>query len=221
MTLENIKFVENIVNQHKIRNSEELVSHLGYEFVIYPDVFSPFIAPSGRLGLAWSSMPIFKGKRILEVGCGSGIVSSLVALSGAEKVVGTDINPSAINNARLNAKALGVSNCVDAREGNLLDAVQQDEGFDLIFADLPFCDGSPTDYLERAFYDSNLESIKSLITIISSDNRFRNTSTYICFSNLERLDIAQFAKEQNLEFTPFLTHNNKWIEMAILEFTHR
>ena len=50
--------------------------------------------------------------RMLEIGCGSGIVSLSAALANPKnKIVGADINPEAVNCARKNAKANRITNC--------------------------------------------------------------------------------------------------------------
>jgi len=49
-----------------------------------------------------------KGKNILEIGCGSGLLSIIMARKGA-KVTATDINPDAIEAAEINAEKNGAN----------------------------------------------------------------------------------------------------------------
>jgi putative methylase len=53
------------------------------------------------------------GKTVLDLGCGTGILSIGAALLGADYVIGVDIDRSALEVASINAEALGVSKVVD------------------------------------------------------------------------------------------------------------
>lgn len=48
------------------------------------------------------------GKRVLDFGCGSGVVAVAAAMAGAAKVVACDIDPLAIEATRINAQLNGV-----------------------------------------------------------------------------------------------------------------
>ncbi len=49
-----------------------------------------------------------KGKRVLDFGCGSGVVAIAAALSGAAQVIACDIDPLALEATRINAELNGV-----------------------------------------------------------------------------------------------------------------
>ena len=59
--------------------------------------------------------PLVRGKRILEIGTGTGLVTLCCLRAGAAEVVATDINPVAVANARYNAMLLGVEDRLDVR----------------------------------------------------------------------------------------------------------
>jgi len=64
---------------------------------------------------------------VLEVGCGSGIIAcTLAAEIPRLQVKATDVNPSAVELSRINAKRLGVSARVEILEGALLEPVPAD-----------------------------------------------------------------------------------------------
>lgn len=50
-----------------------------------------------------------RGKSVIDLGCGSGILAVSAALLGAREVVGVDIDADAIKVARANAEAVGVN----------------------------------------------------------------------------------------------------------------
>jgi ribosomal protein L11 methyltransferase len=59
------------------------------------------------------------GARVLDVGCGSGILGICAALLGAASVLGVDTDPLAIEATRANAERNGVATVVRARQGSL------------------------------------------------------------------------------------------------------
>ena len=68
--------------------------------------------PTTRLCLAWLDAHPLVGRRVLDYGCGSGILAVAAALLGAAAVVGTDIDPQAIEAARANSRANGIDEAV-------------------------------------------------------------------------------------------------------------
>jgi 16S rRNA G966 N2-methylase RsmD len=76
-----------------------------------------------------------RGRAALDVCTGSGVIA-LTTSRNCDRVIGTDINPRAINFARFNALLNGIENC-EFVEGHLFDPVQG-MSFDLITANPPF-----------------------------------------------------------------------------------
>src|SRR5512139_1989130 len=64
--------------------------------------------PTTRLCLAWLAGNLRGGERVLDYGCGSGILAIAAAKLGAAEVVGVDVDPQAISASRANARANGV-----------------------------------------------------------------------------------------------------------------
>lgn len=61
--------------------------------------------------------------RLLDIGCGSGILGISAAKLGMTDVIGVDIDPNAVRVARENVDHNNVTAYVDIREGNLLDVI--------------------------------------------------------------------------------------------------
>ena len=63
--------------------------------------------PTTRLCLQWLRATLQGGERLLDYGCGSGILAIGAARLGAREVVATDIDPQAVGASRANARANG------------------------------------------------------------------------------------------------------------------
>ncbi|MEW5992211.1 MAG: 50S ribosomal protein L11 methyltransferase [Chloroflexota bacterium] len=71
--------------------------------------------------------------RVLDVGCGSGILSIAAARLGAARVLGLDIDPIAIEATRANARRNRLARRITAREGSLPSG---EPSFDVVVANL-------------------------------------------------------------------------------------
>jgi ribosomal protein L11 methyltransferase len=65
--------------------------------------------PTTQLCLAWLDDHVVPGARVLDYGCGSGILSIAAAKLGAGDTVGVDVDAQALEAARANAAANQVS----------------------------------------------------------------------------------------------------------------
>ena len=64
------------------------------------------------------------GASVIDLGCGSGILSIGAAMLGASKVYACDIDPIAITATRVNAEPNGVQDKIDLREGSLAELLE-------------------------------------------------------------------------------------------------
>lgn len=65
--------------------------------------------PTTRLCLEWLERNVYPACRLLDYGCGSGILAIAAARLGAGSVAGVDIDPQAVEAARANAESNGVT----------------------------------------------------------------------------------------------------------------
>ena len=72
---------------------------------------------------------------VLDVGCGSGILSIAAGLLGARPILGVDTDPLAVETTRRNALLNGLSDIIDARTGSV-PLTGDDRQFDVVLANL-------------------------------------------------------------------------------------
>ena len=74
------------------------------------------------------------GKHVLDVGCGSGILSQAAVVLGAEDACGCDIDEAAVRCAKANAKLNGLDGLVSYHRGDLLEFAGN--GYDIVVANI-------------------------------------------------------------------------------------
>ena len=87
--------------------------------------------PTTRLCLRWLAERLRRGARVLDYGCGSGILAIAAAKLGAAAVIGIDIDAQAIAVSRANAEANGVGATFGKPE-----EIGDSGGFDLVVANI-------------------------------------------------------------------------------------
>ena len=99
--------------------------------------FGTGLHPTTRLSLAAietvADRGALEGRRVLDVGCGSGVLSIAAALLNARSVVGVDTDPVAIEATTANVARNGLTDRVAARQGSVPTA---DQAFDVVVANL-------------------------------------------------------------------------------------
>ncbi len=95
--------------------------------------------PTTRLCLQWLLDAVKPGDRVLDYGCGSGILGIAAARLGAASVLGVDIDEHAVTASRANAERNGIA----AGRAEWLSSAQQLAGqYDLVVANIltnPLC----------------------------------------------------------------------------------
>jgi ribosomal protein L11 methyltransferase len=105
--------------------------------------FGTGLHPTTRLCLAgierWADDGLLEGARVLDVGCGSGILAIAAARFGARTVHGVDTDPIAVDATLANARRNRVARKVSAARGSvpLVGGRRAAQGpFDLVLANL-------------------------------------------------------------------------------------
>lgn len=145
-------------------------------------------------------------KLILDYGTGSGYLSLIVAkefISEDElKIVATDINPQAINCAKINFLNNNVNEKIDLRKGDGFTIIKENELFNTILASLPYHDGKPKKWLEYSFYDENL---KMRTDLFKNANKHLAPKGRILFTYSEKanedIPLVDLLNENNLTYS--------------------
>jgi release factor glutamine methyltransferase len=167
------------------RKSIRTVEAAGFRLTVRPTVFHPrFFVSSERFATFIDGLDL-KGKRVIDVGTGTGILALAAARAGAENVVAADINPNAARNADENARSNGLGGRVVGLCSNLLAALAPRPLFDVILSSPPKHAGEPRDLTDRgwhagpayrdvaALFDQARERLKPggrLYVMVSSDS---------------------------------------------------
>ena len=170
--------------------------------LVQPDVFPPHFTISTKLLLDFLEPLNLKNKSVLELGCGSGIISLYAASKGA-KVMATDINLVATNALKIATKKNNLE--ITIIESDLFENIPN-QHFDYILINPPyypkkannikekawFC-GENFEYFENLFFQLKEVNYKKTIIILSEDCHLKT--------------IKEIALKNNLSFELFETHN--------------
>ena len=119
----------------------------GFRFFVDKRVFSPSLRFTFSTYFTGQFLSEVKGKKVLDLGCGCGVLGILSALRGAESVTATDNNMIAIENTKENISRMRrkyyrkKKPCfIELLHGDLFKPIDTYKGtkkFDIIFANLP------------------------------------------------------------------------------------
>lgn len=133
-----------------------------------------------RLCLRVLEKYVFDGSKMLDIGCGSGILSIASVLLGADSAFGVDIDPTAVRTANENSRLNKVSQTCRFVAGNLTDKVEGT--YDIVAANI----------------------VADAIIMLSKDvGKFMNDSSVYIMSGIieERLPDVLSAIENEFEIT--------------------
>ena len=77
-----------------------------------------------------------KDSSVLDVGCGSGILSIAAEKLGAKKVLGVDLDPVAVDVAKSNVEKNNSGDVVEILKSDITDAVPEGETYDIVLANI-------------------------------------------------------------------------------------
>src|SRR5713226_6025208 len=105
------------------RRTTRVTRAAGFRLIVRPTVFHPRYFITSEFFASYIGRLDFSGKRVVDVGTGSGILALAAARAGAASVTAIDINANAVLTAAENARANGLGDRVTAVCSNLLSAL--------------------------------------------------------------------------------------------------
>ncbi len=128
--------------------------YLNLEIEVFPTVFHPQFFYSTKFLLRFISKLDLEGKKLMEPGCGSGIIS-LFACSKGANVVASDIHPVSVENTKhnftINLSKLGLEPKYEILVSNLFDAIEKNK-FDYVIINPPYFFKDPINDGANAWY---------------------------------------------------------------------
>lgn len=162
---------------------------------VHPDVFPPHLTFSTKILLDFISTLNLDNKKLLELGCGSGIISIYASKKGAI-VTATDINLKALE--FLNKNSIQNNTSINSFYSNLFDKIE-DISFDYIIINPPYYPKDAKNIKEQAWYcGQNFEYFESLFKQIREKNI--QSKIYIILSQDCKIEnILQIAKKNQIQ----------------------
>lgn len=118
------------------------VPSIDTDFVVYPGVYRSDVMITRDLAdYFFEHSALYRGKRVLDMGCGTGHIGVLLGLLGASEVTLTDICPIAVENAQENIMRFRLDGTCTVVQGDLFESVS--DRFDLIVFNHPFFPAAP------------------------------------------------------------------------------
>jgi len=124
----------------------------GFRLIVRPTVFHPRYFITSEFFASFISRQDLNGKRVADVGTGSGILGLAAARAGAASVTAVDVNPNAALTAAENARANGYGDCFMAVCSDLLGALAPGALFDAVISSPPSFPGEPRDIADRSWH---------------------------------------------------------------------
>jgi methylase of polypeptide subunit release factors len=148
-----LRAVIHLLSYHLIlsRQTTRVTRAAGLRLTVRPTVFHPRYFISSERFAEFIDQLDLRGKCVVDVGTGSGILALAAARAGAEFVVATDINPNAALTAADNARANGFA-AVSAVCSDLLSAFAPRPLFDVVLSSPPKHAGEPCDLADRGWH---------------------------------------------------------------------
>jgi methylase of polypeptide subunit release factors len=135
-----------------LKHTRTAVTHVaGFRLTVPPTVFHPKVFLTSKFFAGYIGELDLTGKRVAEVGTGSGILSLAAARAGATSVVAIDINPNAAFAATINGRDNNLPQ-VRGVASNLMSGIAARPMFDVIITSPPSFPGEPIDLADRAWH---------------------------------------------------------------------
>lgn len=121
-----------------MKSSRRKIFFNDYAFYVSKDVYEP----AEDTFLLAENLSVRGNDVVLDIGTGCGIFGILAAKK-ARRIVATDLNPHAVDCAKVNAKLNKVADIIELLVGDLFQPIKQSEHFSLILFNAPYLPSNP------------------------------------------------------------------------------
>ena len=167
--------------------------------IVQPGVFSPKNTLSTKVFLDYISTLDITSKRVLELGCGSGIISVFAASQNAV-VTASDINQIALDSLKKVSTAQNLK--INPVFSDLLDEIEPTQ-FDYIFINPPYYPKNPSNLTEKAWFcGENFEFFEKLFFQLKQKKPAQTTVLMILSDACDIIKLDGIAKNNALKFNP-------------------
>ncbi|HKK38048.1 MAG TPA: methyltransferase [Cryomorphaceae bacterium] len=180
---------------------------------VFPGIFHPGWFVTSVMLLEQVETLDLSGKRILEMGCGAGVLACRAAQLGADSYA-SDISRVACNNAGKNILANNLD--VDVIQSDIFDQMSEEHRFDYIFVNPPFNPSYPESEDDFAFCCG--EEYEYYIALFSrlKNHLFSDGNLYMALAKSCDIDrILEIADAEKIKYERILT-KRKWSETNYL-----
>ena len=185
----------------------------GMDVVVMPGIFHPGWFVTSVMLLETIENLKLSGKRILEMGCGSGVLACRASQLGAESFA-SDITRSACNNAETNAFKNDLK--VEVIQSDIFDQIGNDKIFDHIFVNPPFNPTYPESEDDFAFCCG--EEYEYYISLFGRLKKHLSPNGSLTMALSKSCDINRILEIANLENIQYerIHMKRKWSETNYL-----
>jgi len=231
--IKNIPFLlrYHLFHKHRINKTRE-EKVLGEKFLVLPGVFSPKSYRSSKVFADFvCGLDGLSGKRVLDMGCGTGIIGIFAAKKGAN-VLAADINPVSVQCAARNAEVFfpsqtstgdvpGLNRRIRVIQSDLFENLER-EKFDIIFFNPPYYDREPSSDFEIGFYGGKNFRVIRRFALDASNHLKPDACIYlIVSSDVSWVTIRNIFIENGFEHNLVLTKKKFFEEFLVFKFRNQ
>lgn len=189
------------IGAHEWRKKGVFISALQANIHPRYGIFSPVRGEYLNLVAEAPLAPNFR--TAFDIGTGTGVIAAILAKRGIQKIIGTDLDPRAIECSRENISKLGFEKQVAIEATDMFPA--ETFSADLIICNPPWLPARPTSSIERAVYDEKNQMLLAFLNGVGERLNSGGEAWLILSDLAERLglrdnkDVETWIKQNRLD----------------------